>query len=102
MHLKLQDKMSSLKIFGIFFIITIPLHAEFYGFLKASAIHSDHPLNSFNYVNMTAPTSSANRSLYSGESGDRSGFQVAQSRIGGKFNVNEYVKALREIDFIDV
>lgn len=82
-------------------VVSITANAQVYGRLKANMMHASDAVNSFNNVNMSATTSATNLDVFPGESGDRSTFEVVQSRIGGKYKYNDNVLALLEFDFID-
>ncbi len=82
-------------------LTSLSSHAQFYGRLKLNMIGSDNALNSFNNINMSAPTSATNTDLYTGEDGDRLSFQAVQSRFGGKIKMNPHVMGLIEMDFVD-
>ncbi len=88
-------------IFSALLLLSTYTHAQVYGRLKANIMSASNALNTFNNVNMGAATAATNTDAYTGETGDRSTFQVVQSRIGSKFKLNEKVKALIEVDFID-
>lgn len=71
-----------------------------YGRIKATALYSDHLLNSFSYVNPSAPTSAGTDVGFPFENQNNLSFQVAQSRIGSDITY-ENVFGNLEFDFID-
>lgn len=73
---------------------------KLYGFVKASATYADNPINTFNNINLVAPTSATNQNLYSSNN-DRSDLQIEQSRLGLKGSLSSKVTTLIEGDFID-
>jgi DNA-binding XRE family transcriptional regulator len=73
----------------------------FYGFVKASVINASNAVNSFNNVNMSAPTSASNKSSITDGKSSRSTFQVAQSRFGLNVEVSKQAIANIEMDFVD-
>jgi hypothetical protein len=77
--------------------------AEFYGFLKASAMYSTEALGSFNNINMSAPTHAVAQPAISAAA-DKTGrlsFQTAQSRAGVNLKKGDNLSAKFEFDFID-
>lgn len=74
--------------------------AEFYGFIKASAMYSSEALGSFNNVNMTAPTHAVPQISGADKTG-RLSFQTAQSRAGVNLKKSDQLSAKLEFDFVD-
>lgn len=98
-----NSKLFIISIISLLFIQrTFSETAKFepYGFLKTSVMYGTDPILSFSNTNMVAPTSAANKGLYT-QGNDRTSFQVAQSRLGTKINGPQDISGLLEIDFID-
>ena len=74
--------------------------AEFYGFVKASAMYSSEAVGSFNNINMSAPTHAVAQTT-SADKTSRMGFQTAMSRAGVNLKKDEHLSAKLEFDFID-
>lgn len=72
-----------------------------YGRVKATALVSDGLLNSFSFVNSSAPTSAGTDLGFDTSDMPVNSFQVAQSRIGTDIIFEEDVYANLEFDFID-
>lgn len=75
---------------------------EFYGIIKATTLYSSSPLNSFSYVNPSAPTGAAPDQGLSVEEKNSSLWtqQVAQSRMGVNIQEDQLLGNF-EIDFIN-
>lgn len=73
---------------------------EFYGFLKTSAMFSDHALGSFNNINLSAPTHAVAETRTQ-DKVSRVSFQTQQSRVGFTLSKASDIKARFEFDFVD-
>lgn len=74
--------------------------AEFYGFVKASAMYATEALGSYNNINMSAPTHAVAHESPNDKTG-RMSFQTAQSRAGVNLKKGDNLSAKLEFDFID-
>ncbi len=71
-----------------------------YGRIKTTTLYSDHLLNSFSYINLSAPTSAGTDVGFPFPNQNEWSFQVAQSRFGSDITYED-VFANLEFDFID-
>ena len=74
--------------------------AEFYGFVKASAMYATEALGSFNNINLSAPTHAVAQTKNADKLG-RLSFQTQQTRAGVNLKKDEHLSAKLEFDFID-
>ncbi|MGE3610416.1 MAG: hypothetical protein AB7I27_12575 [Bacteriovoracaceae bacterium] len=71
-----------------------------YGFIKSSAMYSDHALASYNNINLSAPTYAVAQSRGVDKT-SRMSFQTQQSRVGANLKKGDNLSAKLEFDFID-
>lgn len=72
-----------------------------YGFVKASAVVSDHAVESYGRPNSVAYTAAGNPALSMHPSRATNSFQVQQSRFGLKTTNEDKINGLLEFDFVD-
>lgn len=91
-----------LVLVGLFQLMEVHASAVFspYGFIKVSMIGSDRALQSYSYINLSAPTGAAARTRGQ-DSLSRFSFQAAQSRLGFTVSESDRLEARIETDFID-
>jgi hypothetical protein len=74
--------------------------AQFYGFIKTSAMFASEGLASFNNINLSAATHAVAQTRAQDRS-SRTSFQTQQSRLGINLKKGEPLTAKLEFDFID-
>lgn len=100
-YLQIQLFSSLLAFASISFADTTKFTADFYGRIKASAIYASQPVDSFSFVNPSAPTAASfDQEIASISDQDLLSMQVAQSRIGTKIRKGKTIGVV-EADFIN-